>query len=704
MYSNIFVFFLAGNEPYILEIVSRLMKILKTRNYLTTENVPNPNKKEELRKITFFLVLNTDVSLKYDLSQDPNISHLLNTTPLLTKCILMSCIWGLGLEEFFYEIISYTPSWFAFQLLDESITSLKFVKPYEVLQRVDSIIRAIYLNIARSDYRIMGNVDKKLLLQKFLDFTMELLRHFLTPDSEKFTDWSQWKYYEYYGVVIKHILEVILYCFNLYEHKNDFKVEKEFQKYSLMSEKDKLFDNHSSMYSEITNETLNKINNSLLSCLQNNVMGVSITTFMYWVEIDLDEETTLQKSVGESAFKVFEYLKFNEKYDHDVVNQLESIVIRPTPITDTLKEATIGKIIVKLEKLPDEDTNRKLWMTEFISRGTMVLSNLECLACIEDNYLYLDVENLKTILFFTQNNELDEEENTKIKEIILKTLEIFTTDEIQEFILYTLNNFGQDFADLDLGNFQNACTEMFNKSTSVDNIDLKRYLILISQSPQDFYYKLFIQMMKNDNEFSNSLEFLKNTKEISERFLEENVLKLIEENAASSNELPQIIYELYNAEILDSIYFIKNILYQKVCELMNSNDLTKLVILIKSIMKISLKHDLQHLTPPVLVMAGQILDKYRWDLVKYTELKEQTVVATIELIQCLVKKFITLAEENHKVWILSKIDAFKPMTKYYFQKIGLPREKSPAHFDEYLCPGGFQDGDKSKITSFLCEV
>lgn len=679
------------------------MKILKTRNYLTIENVPNILKKEELRKITFFLVLNTDISLKYDLSQDSNISHLLNTTPLLTKCILMSCIWGLGLEEFFYEIISYTPSWFAFQLLDESITSLKFAKPYEVMKRVDSIIRSIYLNLSRSDYRIMGNVDKKLLLQKFLDFTMELLRHFLTPDSEKFSDWSQWKFYEYYGYVIKHILEVILYCFQLYENKPEFIVENVYKKYSLMSEKDKLFNNQSSIYSEITKETLLKINNSLLNCLQNNVMGVSITTFMYWVEIDLDEETTLQKSVGESAFKVFEHLKFNENYEHDVVNQLESIVIRPTPLNDIIKDATIGKIMVKLEKLSNEDTNRNLWMTEFISRGAMVLSNLECLASIEDNYLLLNVENLKTMIFFTQNNELDDEEFTKIKEIILKSLENFKTDEIQEFILYCLNNFGQEFDDLDLGNFQNSCTEMLNKSTSLENIDLKKYLILLSQNPQAFYSKLFIQMLKNENEFLNILEFFKSSKEITEIFLEENLTKLIQENS-TLKEIPQIIYELYNAEILDSNYFIKNILYQKVCEQMSSNDLTTLNVLIKSIIKICQKHDLKQLTPPLLVMSGQILDKNRWDLIKYTDLKEQTVVATIELIQCLVKKFIVSAEENHKLWILSKTEAFKPMTKYYFHKIALPREKGASHFDEYLYPGGFTDVDKHKITSFLCEV
>lgn len=686
-----------------MEIISRLKKILKTRNYLTIENLPNPLKKEELRKITFFLVLNTEVSLKYDLSQDQNISHLLNTTPLLTKCILMSCIWGLGLEDFFYEIISYTPSWFAFQLLDESITSLKFAKPFEVLQRVDSIIRAIYLNLTRSDYRIMGNVDKKLLLQKFLDFTMELLRHFLTPDSEKFSDWSQWKFFEYYGYIIKHILEVILFCFQLYENKPEFNVENQYKKYSLMSEKDKLFNNHSSIYSEITKESLIKINNSLLNCLQNNVMGVSITTFMYWVEIDLDEETTLQKSVGELAFKVFECLKFNENYDHDVVNQLESIVIRPTPLNDIIKDSTIGKIIVKLEKLSDEDTNRNLWMTEFISRGTMVLSNLECLACIEDNYLYLNVENLQTMIFFTQNNDIDEEEFTKIKEIILKSLENLTTDEIQEFILYTLNNFGQEFDDLDLGNFQNACTEMFNKSTSLENIDLKKYLILLSQNPQDFYLKLFIQILKSDTEFSNILEFFKNSKEISERFLEENLTKLIEDNS-TLKEVPQIIYELYSADILDSNYFIKNILYQKVCELMNLNDLTTLTVLIKSLIKISQKYDLRQSTPPLLVMAGQILDKYRWDLIKYTELKEQTVVATIELIQCLVKKFLASCEEHPKLWILSKIETFKPITKYYFHKIGLPREKGAINFDEYLCPDGFKDVDKVKITSFLCEV
>lgn len=693
----------SGNEEYILEIVSRLLKILKTKNYLNTDNELNPLKKQDLRNITFFLVLNTNVSLKYDLSQDQNISHLLNTTPLLTKCILMSCVWGLGLEDFFYEIIAYTPSWFAFQLLDESITSLKFAKPYEVLKRVDSIIRAIYLNISRSDYRIMGNVDKKLLLGKFLDFTMELLRHFLTPDSEKFSDWSEWKFFEYHGFVIKHMLELILYCFQLYEHKPEFIVEKDYQKYSLMNEKDKLFNNHSSIYSEITKASLIKINNSLLNCLQTNVMGVSIKTFMYWVEIDLDDETTLQKSVGESAFKVFECLKFNENYEHDVVNQLESIVIRPTPLNDILKVATIGKILIKLENLPNDDNNRNLWMTEFISRGAMVLSNSECLACIADNYVYLNVENLKTIIFFTQNNELEEEEESKIKQIIFNSLENLTTDEIQEFILYNLNNFGQDFDDLDLGNFQNECTEMFNKTTSEENIDLKKYLILLTQNPQAFYCKLFIQTLKNDREFFNILEFYKSSKEISERFLEENLLKLIEENT-SPNDIPKIISELYNAEIMDTTYFIKNILYQKVCESINSNDLPILLILIKSILKISQKHDLKNLTPPILVMAGQILDKYRWDLIKYTEMKEQTVVVTIELIQCLVKKFIASGEQNDKLWILSKIETFKPMTKYYFHKIALSREKGAVNFDEYLYPGGFNDVDKIKITSFLCEV
>jgi hypothetical protein len=52
----------------------------------------DPKYDVELRKITFFLVLNTDASFKFDLKDDHTICHLLNAFSEFTKFLLPDII------------------------------------------------------------------------------------------------------------------------------------------------------------------------------------------------------------------------------------------------------------------------------------------------------------------------------------------------------------------------------------------------------------------------------------------------------------------------------------------------------------------------------------------------------------------------------------------------------------------------------------
>lgn len=603
----------------------------------------------ELRKITFYLILNTEATFKYNLSEDYNVVHLLGTIPQISKMLLLSLIWELHLNEYFYECIAYAPIWFSLQFVEIAVDSLKFADPHQVLDCVDKLVCAIYLNISRSDYRVMGVVDKKIILGKYFDHTMDFLRHFFTPDIEKFSNFSKFKYSLYTGHVLRHNLTMIIKCFGLFKTKPELDVDKKFLIYSLMSEKDRVIDNHRHTYSEPVIETLHNINTALLNSLQSNVMMVNIDTFLNWVEEDIDDEHTLQSVVGEAAYAVTQLIQINECFKHDVLAQLQSIAIKPLSPEEKAKNATIGDILNKLDNMSAENETRSIWITEFVSRGILVFENEECMETLEQNVKYFTVENVLAILKYIKTAEDDVEDN--VKELIINSIEHLPFDKIHEIIVQAIAMQSEIGRTIELDDFSQTLIEMFNKSTQT--LYSKLSFKIMAQNPIKFYQTIFKRALQNEQEIGDLIKFIVATDKISLKLIENELKNLfeIEFDGLDVKErtiIPKFIGQLFFAGLIAKPQFIQSWLYKPLSKALSEKNYTKILCLLKSLLIISHKFDFDKLCPPVLVMCGQVMDHCRWDIVKYTEELENIVVVAIDVIREVMKKFLPIGTDAGK--------------------------------------------------------
>lgn len=673
-----------------------------------------------LRKIAFYLALNTEATFKYDLMVDHTICHLINTMPALPKALLHACIWNLSLDCYFCECIAYTPIWFAYQFIDNVVESLKYADPYETLNRVDQLVRAIYTNIARSDFRQMETVEKKIILKKYFDVTMDLMRHFYSPDAEKFQKWSKNKYRKYMGFVLKHNLEMILHCFELFQRRPVLKSDPiEYDIYKLMREREPLIDDHRESYSDTIQETLHEMNTTLLNALQYNVMQVDCNAFMFWVEIDIDDEYTLQRVVGEAAYKVEQLINVNECFTHDVTAQLKSIVVKPLTVPEMIQRIdTIGEWIEKLEKLADTNNpNIELWLGGFIDRGELVLGNTECLEALEMHAKSLTVPLIKRLISFAANSmsvDKDDDENEdeyvveeKLIEICLNSFEQLSSAQIFELIQYSIEEQNGGVGKFQLENFDQFLIEVFNKTTFKQNRNA--YLKLLFQNPPLFYAKLFEEALTTDIQMQHMIQILAETLPIFKNFVIDQLNNLIGmgktlSDSEESQMLPKLLAQLFFIEVLPPSQFIVDLFYKKhLVDALKTADFDRLELLITALNIIASKFKFEGMCPPLLVMSSQVLELCRWNLKKFTDQLVTIVNKIIEFINAILKVFLPNASQNEKSWIVPKIATYGPLTRYYFQKLALPKDQPPKKFDEFLWPSNRKLDDKQDCVKFLCE-
>lgn len=631
----------------------------------------------------------------------------------MPKALLHACIWSLALERYFCECIAYTPIWFAFQFIDNVVESLKYADPYETLDRVDQLARAIYTNISRSDFRLMDVVDKKIILNKYFDITMDLMRHFYSPDAEKFQKWSKNKYRKYMGFVLKHNLNMILHCFELFQRRPTLKSDLiEYDIYALMREREPLIDDHRESYSDVVRDTLHRMNTTLLNSLQYNVMQVDCNAFMYWVEVDIDDERTLQRVVGEAAYKVEQLINLNECFTHDVSAQLKSIVVKPLTVAEMIAQIeTIGEWIEKMEKLADSNNpNIELWINGFIDRGDLVLGNAECLEALELHTKSLTVPIIKRLIRFAAEANSDEDGcvvEEKLIEICLNAFDQFTNEQIFEVIQFSIDEQKSAFGNFQLENFDQFLIEVFNKTTF--NQNRHAYLKLLFQDPQLFYAKVFEEALTTEMQMQHMLGILTATSCVFKNFVTNQLNDLIERKNITNDLqetqlLPKLLANLFSIEVLTPSEFIVDLFYKRhLVDAMKSADFDRLDLVITALNIIAAKFKFEGMCPPLLVMSAQLLELCRWNLIKFTDQLVSIATKTIEFINNILKVFLPNASQNEKSWIIPKLAAYGPLTRYYFQKLALPKDQPTKKFDEFLWPSGKAYSNREDCVKFLCE-
>lgn len=737
------IVFHGGNEPYIIEIVARLVKYLRIRRYLNEDNKPIRECREQLRKITLFMVLNTDVSFKYDLAKDTKLCHLLNTIPQLTKCLLINCIWGASLDEFFYEILSYTPQWFMMQFVDQAVTSLKFSKPYEILNRVEAMVKAIYFNICRTDNdwkKIDRNrfVEQQRTLAKLFDFLMELLRYFNTPDMSKFERWSKLSMHRYHGFALRHMFGIVLYCLDLYLNKNLFKVDEKMGIYQIMGEEHVPKKEIPEQYYHGTDSYLMKINNCLLNTLQTCVMEVTIDGFMYWVEIEISvgdngEKVSLQQFIGESAFKLCELLKDNKILQHNVLKQLPAISLRPKSQAEKAMELPMRELMEKLESCR-EVFERKLFFNEFLRRGAQVFGNSECLELIEQNMDLISGDNVRKLIEY-DNRTLEEdemesdepsEEAIKLRELILKSIDYLLLEEANSLIKFMIATYGLEYDRYRTPTIVEEIIEYTNRfnSTSLqlgatDESDIPFRLIF--QCPSLFYQRLTRSLY--DSSFNNAnyiyaiTQVIAKTKSLAVPYLSAQVRSLLSDQfeITKSNSLSVFVLKLYELDLFERNHFLQGYLLQGADEAFRKSNfvaLTEVLGLLHLVVDKNLNVFKLDSLKQVTLKLAEISEKLRYDVTKL-ELAHPQGIERVVLLEKILKiiagpvRTLRALKEESKRRFRELTEGFAPITKFYFHRVWInyAAGQSPQEFGKFLHQGAINESStQTQVRLFLSKT
>lgn len=701
--------FRGGNEDVVEEICKRLQDYFLKADYIDPEKKkPQPKAYPIFRKIIMFLLVNTDATYKYNLKDDPGLAHVIEICPLLPKYLLVAIVWELNLDRFFYEALAYCPCWFSFQYFENATDSLKHIRdPYEVLIKVENLVRSIFTSITKSKAQQINFVDKKIILGKLYDFTMNLLRQFYTPDAEKFKTFKKNEFFTYSGYAINHILEMIIYAFDVYEEKNELKPDFDAAVYDICASNAQ---NQSLMPQADSHALIKefqlKVIVALLNTLQYNVMLVKIDVFVHWVEVDVNDQETLQSVIGVKSFLVGERMLANRDFHHDVEQQLKSIAIRPKSLDEQITDATIGDMLGKLQE-PLERLVKKAWFDGLVKR-TVSLGNEECLEAIKDNIKLIGLENCMEIIDYidledkvrmqsaeteAEDDDMDIDSKSDLVIILQAGVETLKSVDIIKLINYEVKRFGRDVSLFEGERFSERSTEFLNKFSN--DFDEQAFLCLCFENPQAMWSKMFEVACNSEEHISTFCSMVKLMRPLSNDYF----YPLLSE--ALGNER---IHQKYFSQLLCSIYFelwserqidfFKRFFNSNVNEMLDGERYGDLIPMVKCLNLIASKgsKDKEVLpfgeaTAPVLLMAAQIMENVRWDLLTYSDEKDEILKDCAQFIQNTIKGFLPLAKEKDKKWIKKSMkDSYRPLTRYYFQRFSLTPDQPPKKFDEFLIP------------------
>ncbi|XP_037932358.1 uncharacterized protein LOC119667142 [Teleopsis dalmanni] len=201
--------FRSGNDRIVNEISKRIQDVLLEKHHLSKALEPLPKSYTVLRKVLLFLVLNSDIPRKSECDVFKNLAHVSDLCPLLPKFLLIAIIWELKLDNFLYELISYTPCWFTYPLIEIILESLRYIDDVcEVLEKGEHVIRAMYNSLTNTiNYACDQKATVKINSQFYELITRILQRIFSPPDNENIK--RKKANARKSGYLVKHIINLI---------------------------------------------------------------------------------------------------------------------------------------------------------------------------------------------------------------------------------------------------------------------------------------------------------------------------------------------------------------------------------------------------------------------------------------------------------------------------------------------------------------
>lgn len=700
-----------GNEEPIAHIYNRIKQLLVEKNYFNNQHKADAKFSTELRRITFYLMLNTSANHAFshqDLNNAAAIVHLLNHSAQLSPCLLLSLVWSLDLGVYFAEAIGITPHWFAWPFLREAVATLKHADARRVPSIVEQLVVAIYKNIARSDSERIEEPRRAETLQNYHDFVLALLT-FMAPDEERMTGWTKLRRSKYVGRMVFRLLGMVSRCAAIF---CDGRIAWTHIDADLVFGclKGNIVDSAFPARSEAVTGKLHQLNVLLLNTLQANLKTVTVFTFMDWCEVDIDDEMTLQRQIGEAAFAVEQLIMCDHRFAHDILDQLKSISMRPKTLPEVIREATLGEIMSKLDSLALEPEIRLQWLDEFVSRGNLVLDNDECLGTLEGNVDHMRPVHVQALMrgLVEFSGTLADSSGDKLREIVIQTARRLSVDEIKAVILFSLE-VQADGVDLEQPTLRTETIQLLNRCSEA-TFSSAQPLIILLQNPTRFFDQLLTTALVADlgkNIICNFIDSL--APQISQRFVQRSLLTLVNRcdtmRPDDVKRLTQLIVRLHTTQFTPRAIFFKQF-YKWIADASRIKSLVTTTCLAEGLLAILRAHATPESTTALLVMCAILVDHSRWELHTFDARQVHLVETLIDIIHELRKRLLPFATANDKAFVLQRVSHLKASTRFYVHKLFIRPDETafatwpqPADFARFVMggPDGGADVDLAAL-------
>ncbi|XP_047537147.1 uncharacterized protein LOC125071096 [Vanessa atalanta] len=669
-----------GNEEKIQYVIDSIRNFLQKEKYMI-ENKILEESVQIMRKFTFYVVINADLTILEEMVDLDGIDFVIWTIPTIPKCLMCEVLWRLHMDSFVYEILVFSCPQLALEVADALIENFKYFNPTDCLPKLKLLTAASYRLICRFVFFYLEHDE----LTHGLNNLQNCLKYFLDPPNKsKLDSLSKDEKYKFIGNRLYLMLCLLADCFNNFVTVQKLKPSDFQQIYELTYKEGAINENQTSiLISDCSN-------NSLLECINNShialldvckilVMDVSVEIFCAWSEFE-DNGKSMQQTIGELCYKVHKTLcKIASVSEHPIVTMLQQISCKPLDLVEVVKRTKTEDIVENINKMDSESAQwvKALLHIDKLCENKVLMEQIA-------NHLDLLSEDECFKLFKILHSHLhNNTENVKQERLLaVRVFQRCSSGSKHEIVDEQFNNylFNDNFQTPE---FDNMMTEFFNKLIVSPDMDVSDVLSVFLQNPRKVYTRIFTLASENMQQTDIMLKLMKTLEKFAKHYYNEETepciiliaKEIITNNLDTDEKQNNFINFLSCIKTSNAIpgpkLFLLVIMPNLHSALLNKN-IDSVYIHCKLLQEAYPLKELIEYRAPTLAMLAQVLDTVRWKINTFMALSPSTLELVLKLQTSLLNTYESLIPEKESTWLKSKLRNINPLNMYYFRRLWNP--------------------------------
>ncbi|CAH2099858.1 unnamed protein product [Euphydryas editha] len=699
-----------GNEDKIKFIVDSIKEFLHKEKHLVENKIPEDSV-TVMRKLAFYVVMNSDLDILGELVDLDEIDNVIWTIPTIPKYLMCELLWQLHMDKYLYEILMFSCPKLALEVANAVFENFKYFNPTDSLEKLTPLTTSCYRLMTRF---IFFNEEINVLSHAFRNFQNCLRYYMEPPNATKLESLGKKSRYIFLGKQFHSLLCVIRNCFENYVSNQKFRPTDFQQIYELTYNKSTVINSQTSVFIPDSNnknllEYINNANVDLLDTCKNLAMEVNVAVFCAWSEFEFEDKKTIQQVIGELSYRIINLLhKIVNLANHPMINIFKQIAYKPLDFVEVINIINTEDIIENLSN----GNEREKWIKALLYRDKLC-EDAALLEQIDTNLEFLD-DDERCRLFKKMHCHLSyATDNIESKlSFAIKVFQHCSSSSKHEIVEEQFSNCRFNNT-LQTPEFDNMVTEFFNKLINNPDMDMSKVLTLFIQNPRKVFTKIFTLACDNMDQTDIMLQVMKPLEKYSNHYyeidiepciilvLKETIANILENELKQTHFLRFLIYLKKSKMICGSKLFLYVIMPNLHNALLNK-DMLNIYIHCKLLVLLYSFQELEVYRVPTLAMLAQVLDIVRWKIDTYLSISPMTLELVLKLQTNIFWTQESVIPEKESRWLKSKLRNIKPLNLYYYRMLWNPPGNT---FAEVI--SGIRihkDMDKENLTLWLSKV